>query len=138
MAGRPLKFQSIKELEKKIGEYFNSCYQEATDKKGEKILDGNGNSVMIQYKPFTIAGLAYYLDTCRQTLLNYQGKDEFLDTVSRAKERCEAFTEESLFSRDASNGAKFVLINGYEGWKDKQTVEADVTHRFEDLLDELE
>jgi hypothetical protein len=119
-AGRPLKFKSAEELKRKIDEYFNSCCKEAVDKKGEKVLDGNGNPVMIQYKPFTISGLAYYLDTNRQTLLNYQGRKEFFDTISRAKDKCEAFTEESLFSRDAANGAKFVLLNGYNGWKDKQ------------------
>jgi hypothetical protein len=120
-AGRPLKFANAKELQKKIDKYFDSCFRPLTNTKTNEIIkDVNGNEILAQFKPFTIAGLAYSLGTNRMTLLNYQNREESFEIISRAKERCEAFTEESLFDRDKWNGAKFALLNGY-GWEDKTT-----------------
>jgi hypothetical protein len=99
---RPLKFQSVEELQQKIDEYFEMC-----DEKG---------------KPYTISGLAYYLDTNRQTLLNYEGRDEFFDTITRAKARIEAFVEESLWQPKIATGVMFNLKNNF-GWQDKQSLE---------------
>lgn len=97
--GRPLKFKSVKELQKKIDEYFAMC-----DEKG---------------KPYTVSGLAYYLDTSRRTLLDYEEKnDEFSHTIKRAKQRIEAFVEESLWTPKIANGVAFNLKNNF-GWKDK-------------------
>jgi len=88
---------------------------------------------MQQFRPFTISGLALALDTSRQTLINYQERDEFFDTIMRAKRKCENYTEEMLFHKDSANGAKFVLLNGYEKWKDKQEIELDVKKLFLDV-----
>ena len=54
--------------------------------------------------------------TTRQGLLNYQGKKEFLDTITRAKAKVEQYTEERLFDRDGTNGAQFSLRNNFKGW----------------------
>lgn len=106
MVGRPKKFTSVEEMEKAIEEYFDYC-------------DENN-------KPYTISGLAYALDTNRQTLLDYQEQDKFSDTIKRAKARIERFNEELLFSKDVPTvGVIFNLKNNYN-WKDKQEIEADV------------
>lgn len=119
--GRPLKFANIKELQTKIDKYFDSCFRPMVNLKTNEIVhDANGNELLTQFRPFTVAGLAYALGTNRMTLINYQNREEFFEVIIRAKERCEAYTEESLFDRDKCNGAKFVLTNGY-GWEDKTT-----------------
>ena len=62
----------------------------------------------------------------RQSLLNYSEKDEFLDTIMRAKRKCELYAEERLFDKEGANGAKFSLANNFESWKDKKDVDANV------------
>jgi len=132
--GRPLLFQTVEALEQKIEEYFNSCFRPLVEvKTGKIVLDSNNKEIPFQFKPFTISGLAYYLHTNRQTLINYQNRDLFFDAIMRAKERCEAFTEESLFTRDGANGAKFVLLNGYEAWKDRQEIDVNMKKLIMDV-----
>lgn len=134
--GRPLKFKSAKELQSKIDEYFESCYDEQWIMDGEgkwyPVLDRHGNIAKVQVKPFTISGLAVYLDTNRQTLVNYENNAEFFDTIKKAKARIENYTEEQLYNTGAKNmvGIIFNLKNNY-GWQDKQEVgvEADVTFK---------
>ena len=95
-AGRPLKFESPEILQVMIDEYFAKCDAEQT--------------------PYLITGLALHLDTDRQTLINYEGRPEFFDTVKRAKLRVEADYERSLRQR-GSAGDIFGLKNF--GWADK-------------------
>ena len=57
------------------------------------------------------------------TLLTYGKKDRYYDTIQRARERCEAYSEEQLYSRDGARGAQFALINNNDGWTDKKAVD---------------
>jgi hypothetical protein len=103
--GRPLKFTSPKKFKESVDEYFAKC---------DSIRD----------LP-TITGLAVHLDTNRQTLINYQQRDGFFDTIKRAQAICEAAIE----SRAMQGGlnatmAIFSLKNNY-GWVDRQ--EQDIT-----------
>ena len=118
--GRPLKFESVEELQEKIGAYFAEC-----DKGKEiEVYDARRQEVrkLTLSTPYTITGLALALHTCRQTLLNYGEKDEFLDTIKTAKLRVENSYELSLRSNGGA-GEIFGLKNF--GWKDKteQTVD---------------
>ncbi|WP_057766704.1 terminase small subunit [Cytobacillus praedii] len=117
-AGRPLKFKNADELEEAIRAYFDYC-DERVDvkftKEGEMIEIPNP-------RPYTISGLAYYLGTTRQTLLNYEQKDEFFDTVRAAKAKIEAFVEESLWTPKVAQGVVFNLKNNF-GWEEKQSLE---------------
>lgn len=119
MAGRPLKYTSVEDMQRDIDRYFVEC-----DEKG---------------KPYTVSGLAYALGTNRQTIINYESKEEFFDTVKRAKEKIELFNEEMLYSKDVSTtGVIFNLKNNY-GWKDKQEIEAEVNSEVKikiDLIDD--
>lgn len=117
--GRPLKFKSAEELKEKIGQYF-------------KKMDA-------EKRPYSITGLALELDTSRETLLNYEQKQEFFDTIKRAKLRCENFAEEKLFTARNVTGAIFNLKNNY-GWVDRQEVlntpiNYGKNHVTEDILD---
>jgi hypothetical protein len=97
------------------------------DDEGNIYRDKSGMPIMVGARPLTITGLALALGfTSRQALLNYQAKAEFVDTIARAKSRIECYAEERLFDKDGANGAKFSLSNNFDGWKEKQSIEADV------------
>lgn len=67
-----------------------------------------------------MTGLALALGfTSRQALLDYQAKKEFVDTVTRAKSRIEAYAEERLFDRDGQRGAEFSLKYNFR-WVDEK------------------
>lgn len=95
--GRPLKFQSVEELETAIENYFAACEEDK--------------------KPPTVSGLAYHLDIDRRTITNYENIDEFFPTIKRAKTRIEAFLEERLYQGQCT-GVIFNLKNNYK-WQDK-------------------
>jgi predicted ATPase len=62
-----------------------------------------------------------------------------MDTITRAKATVEQYAEERLYDKDGANGAKFSLANNFEGWKEKQSIEADVKGKTEikiELVDE--
>ena len=127
--GRPPMYKAKEELEEKIEAYFEECKGRILyDDNGMVIRDKNGFPLIIDARPPTITGLALALGfTSRQALLNYQAKKEFVDTITRAKSRVECYAEERLYDKDGANGAKFNLANNFEGWKDKQQIEADVS-----------
>lgn len=129
--GRPPKYKTKEEIQEKIDNYFESCYRPVRIfvKDANKYItlkDEEGNIIKEQYRPFTVTGLADALDMSRQSLLNYSEKDEFFDTIMRAKRKCELYAEERLFDKDGANGAKFSLANNFESWKDKKDVDANV------------
>jgi len=132
--GRPLKFKSLKELEVKIQAYFDSCFEYHW--KDEYYRDEDGNKekdettgkyvktpvkIREQIRPFTITGLAVALDTTRETLLDYEDREEYSDTIKKAKQIIHNFTEEKLFGNNAT-GVIFNLKNNYD-WKDKSALE---------------
>jgi hypothetical protein len=119
-AGRPLKFKTNQDLETAIKGYFEGCWGEkqVRNKKGEVVT-----TYRAQIKPYTITGLAVALDTTRETLLDYEDREEYSDTIKRAKMQCHQFAEESLFGSNAT-GPIFNLKNNY-GWRDK--TETDIT-----------
>ncbi len=98
--GRPLKFQSVDELQKKIDAFFIDA-----DTKEE---------------PYTITGLALALDTTRETLMDYQHRDEYSDTIKRAKLRVHNYAEKRMYTGHPT-GPIFALKNF--GWSDTQKLE---------------
>jgi hypothetical protein len=107
MAGRPLKFQSVELLREKIVEYFEKTPKEL----------------------WTITGLAIALDTSRETLCNYQEKEEYFDTIKKAKDWVEHSYELDLKTHGRT-GTIFALKNF--DWKDKN--ETDLTSKGEQLF----
>jgi hypothetical protein len=129
--GRPPFYNTAEEMQKVIDEYFESCKGEMRyDDNGLVYRDKYGLPIFFDVKPPTITGLALALGfTSRQALLNYQAKDEFVDTIMRAKAKVEQYAEERLFDKDGANGAKFSLANNFDGWKEKKEIEADVSNK---------
>ena len=97
-AGRPLKFNTVEELKEKAEVYFSSTPREE----------------------WTITGLALALETSRNTLCEYEGKDEFSNTIKKYKDMVENSYELSL-RKHGKTGDIFALKNF--GWRDKQEVE---------------
>ena len=126
--GRPPMYKSKEEIQEKIDAYFKECEGKILeDADGNPIVDKYGDAVIVGARPLTITGLALALGfNSRQALLNYQVKEEFHDTITRAKSRIEQYAEERLYDKDGANGAKFSLSNNFEGWREKQQIEADV------------
>lgn len=115
-------------MQEKIDAYFKECEGKImTDEEGKPLLNKYGQPIIYGAKPLTITGLALAIGfNSRQSLLNYEGQEEFLDTIKRAKAKVEEYAESRLFDKDGSNGAKFSLSNNFKGWAEKQQIEADV------------
>ena len=123
--GRPPKFESPQQMQAMVDEYFKSCEgHPLVDEEGNTVYDKSGRVIMVGQKPPTVTGLALALGfSTRMSLINYEAKKEFLDTILRAKSRVEEYAETRLFDKDGAGGAKFSLANNFSGWAEKQTVE---------------
>lgn len=137
--GAPPRYKNVSEIEGLIDNYFKEC-------EGEPFLNEDGQPLTTEKgaviykkspKPPTVTGLALALGfNSRQSLLNYQDKPDFMDTITRAKSRVEEYAEERLFDKDGANGAKFSLANNFRGWSEKQEIKAQVT--YEEYLSKLD
>lgn len=108
------RFDSPELLQDKIDEYFNYC-------------DDNN-------KPYTVSGLALFLDTNRQTLVNYEkeaGYEAFFDTIKKAKARIENYLEEGMLSGKVNVVAGIFNAKNNYGWKDKQEIETNISGNIE-------
>ena len=111
LGGRPLKFKSVEEIESKINEYFAEC---------------RTNNI-----PLTIEMLAWKLGTQRKTLLEYEDKDEFSNTIKSAKQFIYATKVENL-NREKQNtaGIIFDLCNNGDGYTNKHQETQSGTNIF--------
>lgn len=110
-AGRPLKFKTVKELEGAIDNYLNTTPKE----------------------DWTITGLAIALGTFRKVLCEYEGRDEYSNTIKKAKQMVEHSYEIDL-KKSGRSGTIFALKNF--DWKDK--TESDTTiHIPKPILDNV-
>lgn len=109
--GRPRKYKNVEELQMLIDEYFNICDQ--------------------NMRPYTITGLALYLDMDRKSLLRYEKdyEDEFCHAITRAKQRVQEFVECCLFKKGIANGVIFNLKNNF-GWQDRQEIDTSSLNKI--------
>ena len=104
--GRPLKFSSPEELKRLVDEFFE---QTPVEKQ-------------------TITGLAIHLDTDRQTLCNYEERDDFFDTIKKAKQKIEhAYEMHGMEHRSAFDIFRMKNM----GWQDK--TEVDQTVKYDEV-----
>jgi len=99
--GRPAHYEAVEELQDAIGRYFDYA-----DEQGW---------------PYTVPDLAYYLGfNSRTSLLNYEGREEFMVTIKRAKLKIEGQRARQLVqSQGVVAGQIFDLKNDF-GWRDQQ------------------
>jgi len=119
-AGRPPKYNTAAEMQELIDLYFLACKAHQSD--DEEILKELTEDQLLIIKGMecvvpTVSGLAYTLNMSRQALCDYEKKDEFLDTIKRAKLRIEISLEQRLAGNNVT-GSIFNLKNNF-GWKDK-------------------
>lgn len=136
------KFKSPEHLEALCNEYFASCDGVMYHKNGIPMRDKNGELLIGQIKPYTISGLARYLDIDTSKLRSYEqglrdsigfeeieeGEEtgqrlEYSTVLRRARQRIEEFAETRLYDRDGFNGAKFVLDHAYKWIGQKEQAE---------------
>jgi len=98
MAGRPLKFSSVVDLQLQIEDYFANT----------------------PINTQTITGLAVHLDTSRETLCNYEANDQFFDTIKKAKDKIEHAYE--MRGLQVGNAFDIFRLKNM-GWKDKHETE---------------
>lgn len=123
--GRPRKIETAKDMERAIKRYFKAC-------EGKPLLDEykrpvlhKGFPVVVGEHPPTITGLARALGfKSRQSLLNYQGREEFADLIADAKARVMEYAEERLYDRDGARGAEFTLRFNF-GWGAEESKERE-------------
>lgn len=96
--GRPLLFETVEALQSAMDLYFRSTPEQE----------------------WTITGLALALNTSRETLMNYEEKPEFFDTIKKGKDMVHNAYEKDL-RRKGRSGDIFALKNF--GWTDKQETE---------------
>ena len=130
--GRPLLFNDVKKLDARVKKYFKSCWTQKIDMWGNPVFikDANGKKtkkkVMIQSKPYTVGGLAVFLDCSEDSLVRYRDgegeRKEFCGTIKRACDIIYSYKQEYLYSGRNTVGAIFDLKNNY-GWKDKVETE---------------
>lgn len=110
MAGRPLKYETPEQLEQGIEDYFNSIVGEMHKGKWVRFPE-----------PATVTGLALFLGfSDRQSLYDYEKREEFSCIIKRGRSRVECEYEKRLSGQNAA-GSIFALKN--MGWKDKTEVE---------------
>jgi hypothetical protein len=123
--GAPPFYKSPEDMQRVIDDYFDTETHPEVTKDG--LVDVPG--------PYTITGLAYHLGfTSRQALLNYQGKEQFVDTVTRAKLRIEKYAHGSLYDKNKQLGAKFDLEHNFADWKPQQNAIPASTLTADDAL----
>lgn len=142
--GAPAKYNSPKEMEKIIDDYFASCWEEhwkkreirdesseLTDTVWEQQLDKDGNPTMILKDRPTVTGLALALGfNSRQTLMNYQVKKEYMDTIKKAKTLIEHYYEKGVVEGDIHPATGIFILKNFE-WKD--TFEVNTNNQPEQL-----
>lgn len=112
MAGRPPLYNSAEELQQKIDAYFGSLTAVIKDGQIERAE-----------QPATITGLALFLGfSDRQSLYDYEEREEFSCIIKRARLRVECEYEKKL-SYQSPTGSIFALKN--MGWKDKTEQEVN-------------
>jgi len=124
--GRPPLFKTPQEMEDAMNEYFDHCdnrIRHVYDKKSGNVIE------IIDPEPYTMAGLAYSIGMDRTTLYNYNQKDEFIDTIKKARNKVQLDVERRLMEGQAT-GAIFNLKNNF-GYVDK--TETDLTSKGEQI-----
>lgn len=111
--GRPPKYKTKEEMQEAIDNYFN-------DLPSYEVIVG---AEILQVRKPTITGLAYALGFCsRASMYEYESKEEFSDTIKRARLRIENDYEMQL--RTANTGHAGIIFGLKNlGWSDKQEID---------------
>lgn len=116
---------NIKEVKKRVEDYFESRLMPTLDKNGSIILDENGEVIKKITLPYTLTGLALALGLdSREALFNFDDP-EINRFLKMAIMRVEEYAEEKLFSKEAFSGVKLFLSKNFERWSDIEKSDLD-------------
>lgn len=127
---RPSKYTKSEELSEPIEKYFLSITRDIelwTYNKKEEFIPTLNNSwepiirTIYEEHP-SILGMCEYLWIHRDTLLEYEKKEEFSATIKRAKQRIERYNADLLSREKNVTWIIFNLKNNF-GWVDKQEID---------------
>lgn len=159
---RPMKFQTVEELEEAIQGYFDSCFAPVMetvknpeyDPEGDEIANEDipkyierqktnvkGDLVFESIRPLTITGLALALNSSRDSLLDYQNEvqqsipEEERGKFSDAIKRAKSFIENYLeeYMYNGKNQTSAIFVaKNNFGWKDER--KTDITSGGEKVV----
>ena len=111
--GRPLKWETVEALQQEVDRYFAETPEQR----------------------WTITGLALALGTDRQTLINYSEREDYFDTINKAKLMVENAYEIDL--REKGHAGNIFALKNF-GWKDKTELDATINQgKLTSLLDQF-
>lgn len=128
----PPSFTNASELAARIEAYFDQCM---SSKREYPLKNG---SVQVRYtKPPTIAGLAVHLGVHKDTVYSYMSAEsktgvssettkDIAETLTRARDRIEAFTVEAAMSGDIDAKTAQLILGGF-GYANKTEEKSVVT-----------
>lgn len=118
---RPLKYQTVAQLQEAVDEYFTFCDNKTKEIHSEKL----GDMIVPDPEPYTMSGLACALGMSRMALLNYSKRDEYSEVIEKAKSRIEADIERRMNNKDTfTPGLIFNAKNNF-GWRDRHDITSD-------------
>lgn len=138
--GRPLKFETVKQLKRKIEQYFGECDPHEA-KRSVVVRKSDGTSYISEEEyitdrqPYTINGLARALRTNRETLNKYgsgdyddkddtdESGDKFSDAIKDAKARIAEDVERRMLSGESPGSSGIFWLKNNDNWKDKSEVD---------------
>jgi len=82
--GRPLKYQTVEELQTAVDNYFTECDNKIIVKQH---AHSKGITEVKTPTPYTIAGLARALEVDRDTINNYSKRDEYFGVITGARDK---------------------------------------------------
>ena len=80
-----------------------------------------------------MSGLAYYLEISRQTLVNYSYKDEYFDTIKKARDRIQMQLEENALSNNANPTFTIFNLKNNFGWKEQSEIKQSISNNYKEL-----
>ena len=119
--GRPLQYSNPEDMQVIIDDYFKSCTYNRAFMAGADVDKPEDWEPNTDDEHPTISGMGLVIDLTRQSLINYEGRKEFVDTIKKAKIRVESYAEQRL-QQPACTGTIFSLKNNF-GWCDKREIE---------------
>ncbi len=123
--GRPPEFKDVKELSDLIDKYFRTItITRVREADWIPVLNDQKEQIRdVEYTEIpSILWLCEYLDIHRKTLLEYEVKEEFSNTIKKAKQKIEKYNADQLMRSTQVTGIIFNLKNNFD-WKDKSEVD---------------
>jgi hypothetical protein len=119
--GRPRKYETVDSMSEAIEAYFRKCDGRVV----KEVVTQSGKKVLVDVpkpEPYTIQGIAVWLDLTTEGLREYQMREEFSVTIKKAKQRIEANKVVHMLDGDGSTTGYIFDLKNNHGWKDKRDI----------------